>query len=163
MDKALMAAVMDAMSLLDRIACNPNDPNRQELALRGWNVLQDALNVPRPAAAEPIEGRKGGRSKWWDRCEPNVDLQEANDEIAYMREDWQKLGQALGFEDFVDPEVMIERACAYGLARRRWEAVELAFDSATMSDSEIALEMLGWAMDEAQRPFSWHADRAASG
>lgn len=57
-----------------------------------------------------IEGWKEGGSKWWSAAEPSVDLQDANNEIACMREDWQKLGEALGFTDFVDPEVIIAKA-----------------------------------------------------
>lgn len=47
---------------------------------------------------------------WWKDCLPNSTLEEATEEIGWMREDWQKLGEALGFDDFVDPEVMIEKA-----------------------------------------------------
>lgn len=47
---------------------------------------------------------------WWFDIEPCTDLQDANDQMIYMREDWQKMGEALGFEEFVDPEVMINRA-----------------------------------------------------
>lgn len=47
---------------------------------------------------------------WWFDVEPCTDLEDANNQMVYMREDWQKMGEALGFEDFVDPEVMINRA-----------------------------------------------------
>lgn len=49
---------------------------------------------------------------WWDRCVPNSTLEEATEEIGWMREDWQKLGEALGFNDHVDPEEMIAKAKA---------------------------------------------------
>lgn len=49
------------------------------------------------------------RKTWWTSCVPNTDLQEANDEIGFMREDWQKVGEALGFTEFVDPEVIIAK------------------------------------------------------
>ena len=49
---------------------------------------------------------------WWKDCLPNSTLEEATEEIGWMREDWQKLGEALGFNDHVDPEEMIAKAKA---------------------------------------------------
>lgn len=47
---------------------------------------------------------------WWTTCTENATLADATEEIGWMREDWQKLGAALGFENFVDPEVMVTKA-----------------------------------------------------
>lgn len=47
---------------------------------------------------------------WWDYVEPCTDLEDANSQMAYMREDWQRMAEALGFEEFTDPEKIIERA-----------------------------------------------------
>ena len=45
---------------------------------------------------------------WWDKCITNDSLDEANLEINFMRQDWQKIGEVLGYTHFVDPEVIIE-------------------------------------------------------
>lgn len=62
------------------------------------------------AALEARPARQAGaRKTWWTHVDPNDTLDDAEDEIASMREDWQNVGEALGFTDFVDPEVIIAK------------------------------------------------------
>lgn len=77
------------------------------------NMRADVERVERLTWEQFIRGRKD-RPSWWGRCEPNTELDEANDEITGMRQDWQKVGEALGFKDFVDPEVIIGRVREIG-------------------------------------------------
>lgn len=72
------------------------------------NMRADVERVERLSWEQFIRGRKD-RPSWWGRCKPNTELDEANDEIADMRQDWQRVGEALGFKDFVDPEVIIAK------------------------------------------------------
>lgn len=69
---------------------------------------------------------------WWTRCTPNTDLDAANEEIGFMREDWQKVGRAFGFEDFVDPEVIIAKA--ESLTNLHTQTMILKVDAASLAD-----------------------------
>ena len=44
-----------------------------------------------------------------DRSQTDELLEDATDELTIVREDCQRIGEALGFDAFVDPEVMIEK------------------------------------------------------
>lgn len=126
------------------------------------NMRADVERVERLSWEQFIRGRKD-RPSWWGRCKPNTELDEANDEIEGMRQDWQKVGEALGFKDFVDPEVIIERVQElHGSIAPRWEHVADAFDGISTSKSELVLELLRMddTMEQAHKPFSWHIDLA---
>lgn len=102
------------------------------------------------AIAAALRQRQASRS-WWTRCEPNATLEDAAEEIGFMREDWQKVGEALGFADFVDPEVIIatitalrQQTVPVDLEQFR-EAVECLCNGAgSMSSAE-------WARRDAER------------
>lgn len=90
--------------------------------------------------AQDLEQQPASRN-WWTQCEPNTDLDDANAEIGFMREDWQKVGEALGFTDFVDPEVIIATITTL----RQQPA--LVVDDALV-DAAIAAQDAHWANDD---------------
>ena len=65
----------------------------------------EALQIASGLVAGPL--KPAVNRSWWKDVKPETDLAEANDVISWMLEDWQKVGEALGFKDFADPESII--------------------------------------------------------
>jgi len=90
-------------------ACDPSLlPEQRGIAadLMEFNLLQarteDRLNDDL--------GKDGlVKDPWWGEIAHPQDLQEAITEIAEMREDWVKLTKACGFENFKDPDTIIDK------------------------------------------------------
>jgi len=107
-----------AKKLLDAAASAPKPEDdrpghREALAIQ---MLVDGGFVTAEKANEALQIAFGGRTgklkpaanrSWWKDVKPQTDLAEANDVISCMLEDWQKVGEALGFKDFADPESII--------------------------------------------------------
>lgn len=93
---------------------------------------------------------------WWDRCVPNESLEDATEEIGWMREDWQKVGEALGFTDFVDPEVIIARVALLAGDSRRYEELRKIIDggseSMTHEDAVLAARKGAEALEVKVQP-----------
>lgn len=89
--------------------------------------------VSRPFVSEPTatirDPKPAANRSWWKDVKPETDLAEANDVIGCMLEDWQKVGEALGFKDFADPESII------GLCKE-------LFDESPKPDAAEALALL---------------------
>lgn len=92
-ERVVLAKVLAAAH---REGYSGNDAEARMNAL-GWKV------VPVYTAAS--------RDKWWE-CPAHQpeSLQEAIEEMTWMREDWVKLAKAMGFDTFTDPDKIIERA-----------------------------------------------------
>lgn len=131
---------MRAKSLRDAAASAPKPEgdrpgHREALAIQ---MLVAAGFVTAAKANEAIQielGLVAGPLKpvvsrsWWKGVKPETDLAEANDVIGCMLEDWQKVGEALGFKDFADPESII------GLCKE-------LFDESPKPDAAEALALL---------------------
>lgn len=109
-----------AKKLLDSAAAAPKPEGdrpgyREALAIQ---MLVDAGFVTAAKANEALQIAFGGLAgplkpvvgrSWWKDVKPETDLGEANNVIDSMLNDWQKVGEALGFKNFADPENIIYR------------------------------------------------------
>lgn len=107
------------------------DIMREEWKLNGGSVHGpnvETVTMPEEMyfkfRADLQEAYQLGRPSWFDRV-PMTARAGANDwhpetlddavaQMRDMRDDWAQLGQALGFESYVDPEVIIKRATELG-------------------------------------------------
>jgi hypothetical protein len=100
--KGIAADLMEYNLLQARTESTLNDDVPQNME------VVDALRSE-PAHGLPLLTQP---NTWFGKVGTPANLAEAVAEIREMRADWEKLGHAMGFKEFVDVEVMLERAKA---------------------------------------------------
>ena len=86
-----------------------------EADLLEFNLLQakteEQLNDDLATPPQPVEAAPPKKIMWWgmEMSLPDT-LEESHEWITAMLEDWLKVANNMGFDDFQDPEVIIEKA-----------------------------------------------------
>lgn len=103
----LVNRLAERLALMDKHAAIDNEVI-QMLIAGGYitnDVADQAFKIAHGFEDGPL--KSASSHSWWKDVKPETDLAEANDVIDSMLEDWQKVGEALGFKDFADPESII--------------------------------------------------------
>ena len=119
----LVNRLAERLALMDRHAAIDNEVI-QMLIAGGYitnDVADQAFKIAHGFEDGPL--KSASSHSWWKDVKPETDLAEANHVIDSMLKDWQKVGEALGFKNFADPENIIYRAreLSSGTARAQAE------------------------------------------
>ena len=113
----MVRRIAERLALMDKHAAIDNQVIQMLIA--AGHITSDIASQAFKIAHGFEDGqlKPANNRSWWKDVKPETDLAEANDVIGCMLEDWQKVGEALGFKDFADPESII------GLCKELFEGV----------------------------------------